>query len=87
MPIALEEVGNDNSHTSANACHAVDKDVGLLSSLFYEVVGLLKVARNVVLLVILSRDVKIMRDIFPPVDHETTPGNGQDCPDAFACIT
>lgn len=76
MPIALEEVGDDDSDTSAYARHAVDEDVGLLSSLFYKVVGLLKVARDVVLLVVLSRDVEVMRDIFPPVGDKATPGNG-----------
>lgn len=87
MPIAFEKVGNHNSDTSAYAGHAVDEDVGLFSSLFYKLVGLLEVARDVILLMILSGDVEIMGDIVPLVTDETAPGNRQDSPDAFACIT
>jgi hypothetical protein len=87
VPIALEEVGDDDGDTSAYACHAVDEHVRLLPSLFYEVVGVVKVAGDVVFLMVFSGDVEIMRDIFSFMRDESAPGNGQDGPDVFACIT
>ncbi len=87
MPIAFEEVGNDDSNTSADACHTVDEHVGFLSSFFYEVVGLVEVSSYVVLLMVFSGDIEVMRDILSFMGNESASGNGKNGPDAFACIT
>lgn len=64
IPEFHHEIGCSDGCASADARHAVNQDVGFLPCLFYELKGVAEKLRDVVLLVVLSRDVQIMFDVF-----------------------
>lgn len=64
IPKFHNEICCSDGCTSADACHAVDKNVGFLPCLFYELKGIAEKFRKIVFLMILSGNVQIMFDMF-----------------------
>lgn len=55
--VFLEEISDDDSDTPTDPRHAMDEHIGFFSGFFDECKGLIKEQRNVVIFMILGRNV------------------------------
>jgi hypothetical protein len=55
--VFFEEIGDDDSDTPADPRHAMDEHIGFFPGFFDECEGLIKEQRNVVIFMILGRNV------------------------------
>lgn len=73
--ILFDKIGNHNRHTPTYSNLAMYKNVSFFPCFFYEIKSLIKKSMELIILVIFSRNVKVVRDVLFGVIEKATSGN------------
>ena len=84
--VLLEQVGHDNGHAATHSRHAVHQHVGLPPCRIDELERLVEVPVELVVRVVLGRDVQVEGDVLLGVVKPARAGDRQNSPDVKFCL-